>query len=252
MSTRQYKMRQMQDAASVNLVALTLQACTGLGVITGMSDKGGSLVLVCWKSDSDKNVRNSIFEYVKAAELVRTEVADFSKVEGPARPRSYNVMVPMSHAGDIFHIAGNGAHVDVIADGYAEDQNADQSIHRLTCESKKPRIVASCGWQGSHPETPIFKIDVVRRTSLGVEYHPHEVPAHPGFGRCFMTHYTNGRGERAFFEKEPFLLPLDGDANAIAETLWDTLFAATKVSLAVKVIPKKGPPDVVIKNWHGD
>lgn len=239
----------MQKAASINLTALSLHVCTGFGIIAGMSDREGSLILICWKSDSNKNTQNSIFKYVETTELVRTEVADPPNGEGPKKCRNYNVMIPVSHAEDIFHIAGNEAHTDIIADGYAEDQNADRSIRRITCEPKKPRVVASCGWQKQHPDTPILKIDVVRRTPLGIEYHPHEVPANPGFGRCFVTHHTNEYGERVLFEKEPFLLPLDGDANAIATTLWETLSAAPKVSLAVKIISKVGPPNVAIMNW---
>lgn len=243
---KRFKMQQLQKAASMNLAALTTHACTGFGVIVGKCDNGENLVLACWDTESDQDGRNSIFEYSETTGLVRKEVANFSEVKGPARPRSYNVMIPVSHARNIFHIGGNGAHTTLIADGYAEDRDIDWSIRGL----KKPCVVASCGWQEQHPNTPILKIDVVRRTQLGIEYHPHEVSAKPGLGRCFVTHLTNEHGERVLFEGEPFLVPLDGDANMIADTLWETLSAATKVSLAVKVVSKAESPDTAIRNWR--
>ena len=65
-----------------------------------------------------------------------------------------------------------------------------------------------------------------------------------------MTTYRGDGDPLPSFRGEPYLVPLDGDAQKIADTFWETLNADNKVSLVAKSIPRNGPPKIVIRNKY--
>lgn len=70
-----------------------------------------------------------------------------------------------------------------------------------------------------------------------------------GFGHCLTTYRGDGNPLPPF-RGEPYLVPLDGNAQNIADTFWKTLNPDNKVSLAVKSISRNGPPEIVIRNKY--
>lgn len=78
-------------------------------------------------------------------------------------------------------------------------------------------------------------------------YRPHLVPGF-GFG---LTTYNGDGNPLPPFTGDPLILPVGGTIWQICNDYWQTLDAANRVALAIKVIPLDGSPSLVlIKNQY--
>ena len=70
----------------------------------------------------------------------------------------------------------------------------------------------------------------------------------PGFGFCLTTYLSDG-DPLPSFRGDPLLMPLHGDIDVIADTYWQALNEANRVSLAVKSIDfRTAESDIFIIN----
>ena len=74
------------------------------------------------------------------------------------------------------------------------------------------------------------------------------VPPPPGLGLGITTYKEDG-DPLPPFSGEPLWLPLEGDAERLADHYWKSLDADNRVALAVKRIPAQdGVPEIVLRN----
>ena len=149
-------------------------------------------------------------------------------------------MNEVRHAGMTYHVAGNGNHVQAIAEAYAEDRGLPGSLERIVFDARMPsvpRIVTSCRWEH---ERPIMKAGALVKSPLGEVYElmfRQFNGLSPGFGYCIMT-YAAGEGVESF-DYTPHLVSLYGPARTVA-SFEDRMSRSRIASLAMKFIPKSG------------
>ncbi|MCX7015615.1 MAG: inosine monophosphate cyclohydrolase, partial [Candidatus Sumerlaeota bacterium] len=113
-----------------------------------------------------------------------------------------------------------------------------------------PRISGLCALRRG---APMAVLSVLKRSVFGDGCDRHYFRFDSfgrGFGHCVTTYLGDGNPLPAF-RGEPYLLPLSGQPDQIAQTLWQALNAENRVSLAVKSIGlTHGRSSLVIVNQY--
>jgi len=234
-------------------IRLLLRPNPGDGFIVGLDETGENLVVVCWIIGVDPKTRNRVFGYESGR--IFTDVADSSKPVDQSL--LYNVMhefVGLDFTSGVVMVCvvGNGDQTDkVIADcskhSFFEIMNSCTYKPDLT---NTLRITAVSSWFEGEPyrQMSILRKSVWSDKCNRNLYEINDVGK--GFGYCLTTFSGGGFGTQPPFGGEPYLLPLEGGINDIAEEYWEMLDSENKVALAVKFIPRD-PDDVIsfrIKN----
>ena len=91
----------------------------------------------------------------------------------------------------------------------------------------------------------ITKRDFSAEHSALFYYRYNEIP--PGYGYCVTTYMGDGSTLPAF-EGDPILLPLEGDAEQIANSYWQKLNPDNRISLFVRELESSGKDRLKIIN----
>ena len=222
----------MRDEANRNLEALRRNPYPGRGLIAGMDESGASLVQVYWIMGRSANSRNRVFE--SEGGRVWTAPADPSKVKDPSLI-IYNAMNELRG----LYVATNGDQTDTIVEAAlaGADWRAalDTRVYEPDAPNFTPRIAAVCSLrQGVH----VAELAVLKKSAFGDGCDRHTFRLErfgQGFGHCVTTYMGDG-DPLPSFRGEPYVLPLPGGIDAVAETIWNALNEENRVSLAVKFI----------------
>ena len=242
-------MSDMHDLAQQNLKdRVRSNPYPGRGLVLGLEDSSDHMVQVYWIMGRSPNSRNRVF--CTDGGSVWTEAADPSKVEDPSLI-IYNAMRELSGA----YIVTNGDQTDTIYQTLAHGGTFEQALSTRNHEPDPPNCTPRIsGLFDLRSGTPIAKLSVLKASCFGPEsslraYYQLDKFS-PGLGHCVTTYMGDG-DPLPPFEGEPYVLPLTGDAEAIADSLWDALDNDNKVSLAVKTIaPLSGTPRIVLRNKY--
>jgi len=157
-----------------------------------------------------------------------------------------NVMQEESIDGLRVCVVGNDLQTDHVADEFFATEDVYTAINLSGSFSDgelnlTPRITAVSYW--SKFGVPCAKMSLLRKLPSSTLccrnlYELNRLDA--GLGHCITTYEGDG-APLPTFHGEPRLVPLYGDVDQIADTFWDALNADSRVSLAVKVIPQRGP-----------
>lgn len=235
-----------------NVLSLEGSPYPGRGMIVGYWN--GLLVQVYWIMGRSFNSRNRVFVLGEDGVLF-VEAADPSKVEDP-RLIIYTAMREEMINNVRYCVVSNGSQTDVVADGIAEDHSMQASlknknvIYEPDSPNFTPRITAMCHFEHGKP---IIEMSLLRKSPFSDECCRHLFEINgigSGFGHCLTTYRGDNGDPLLPFRGEPYLLPLAGDANAIADFYWKKLNADNKVALAVKFIPEIGRSHTVIRNKY--
>jgi len=222
----------MPPTATENLEALRSNRYPGRGVCIGLDGTGRRLFQVYWIMGRSANSRNRVF--VAEGTGLRTEPADASKVEDPSLI-IYNAMREI----DGSFIVTNGNQTDTIYEALADGSTFVQALETRDYEPDAPnftpRISGLSLVDGEHVCT---YFSVLKKSPFGQgccreTFQYETLPAGTGYT---VTTYTGDGSPLPSFEGEPYLLPLEGGPSKAAETLWDSLDAENRVSLAAKSI----------------
>ncbi len=229
--------------AQANLQRLAAHPYPGRGIVLGQST-AGFLVQVYWLMGRSDQSRNRILK--EAGGMVRTEPVDPAKVADPSLI-IYNALGGYRHC----HVVSNGDHTDsflqVIKAGrdfrnalWGQDYEPDPPHHT-------PRIVGviEAGRDGAEAWLGIVKANPADGSSMRFSYDYEELSAGLGWG--IMTYAGTG-DVLPSFAGEPWVLPIEGEEQAIAERYWNALNAEHRVALAVKRINPDGTARVTIIN----
>ena len=219
----------------------------GRGLVLGMDDTGRRLVQVYWIMGRSENSRNRIFAH--DGRRVWTEAADPAKCKDPSLI-IYNAADELAGV----YVVTNGDQTDTIVRAMAHGGSFGHALatreHEPDAPNFTPRI---SGLFDLRSGRPIGRISVLRRSAVGAgtdrAVWSYETWA-PGLGFCVTTYRGDGNPLPSF-EGDPYLLPLAGDAAAIAKNLWDALNADNRVSLFVKTVdPAARASEVAVVNRY--
>lgn len=235
-------MKRLKLFADANLLALSENPYPGRGIIVGLDETGKSLAQVYWIMGRSENSRSRVFG-CEGGRLF-TE---------PTNPKSVKDITLT-----IYNAMRTARDCAVVSNGHQTDDVAEKGMGLLRHYSYEPdspnftpRITACSYW---NREQKVWRtvMSILRRSPWGdaCDRHLYEFgDIGPGFGYCMTTYEGDGNPLPAF-QGEPYLLPLRGDAPAMAAELWGALNADNRVSLAVKFIPKDGPSHITFINKY--
>lgn len=219
--------------ANNNLNDLRKNPYPGRGIIVGMDETGEYLVQVYWIMGRSENSRNRIF-VVEEGGVLKTAPFDPAKVKDPSLI-IYTAMAEDDAEDDYRYAVSNGH----------QTMDALKGLRYLTggwqyepdIPNFTPRISGLIAFDAPFGiQTAEFSLLKKSPFSHCCESYLYKLDiSAPGLGYCITTY--DGDGEPLpSFTGDPYLLPLVGDINAIAQTIWDALNGENRVSLAVKFI----------------
>jgi hypothetical protein len=256
--------------AEDNLLKLRNNIYPGRGIIGGVHESGDAIIHADWLMGRSKGSRNRAYAeqggrvYTTAANPF--DVSDSSLLYYNAmRERHLTYFRGNSEFCDLpgipgygsatFHILSNGDQTDTVHTHYSKSPGPLRDAFRSALQQSTyepddactPRITAVSAWIEG---TPRIEFSILRKSvwSDACErdfYDRSDVGA--GFGYCLTTYQGDGNPPPSY-RGEPFLLPLRGDIEQVAVSLWHSLNPENRVAVAVKFIPKKGTAVVRIIN----
>ena len=229
----------MTDRAWGNLDALAQNTYPGRGLAVGMDETEQFLVQAYWIMGRSPNSRNRVFKSDKDKPgRLFTEPANPAKVQD-ASLIIYNAMMDDPKVG-IF-VVSNGHQTDSVFDGLMRRYSFKEALtgqkYEPDAPNFTPRITAASYLKN---QLMTAEISIIKKAPFDETCQRHFFSyehLEPGIGLCLHTYSGDGEPLPSF-NGEPFALPFEGDAEQIAETIWDDLDRDNRVSLAVKTIAR--------------
>ena len=208
-------------------------AYPGRGIVIGRSADGKNAVIAYFIMGRSVNSRNRIF--VTEGEGIRTQAFDPSKLSDPSLVIYAPVRVLKNDT-----IVTNGDQTDTVYQGLEAGQTFEQSLKTREYEpdgpNYTPRIsgVVHCKENCFDYEMSILKSNDGDPSCCNRYTFSYDNPA-PGQGRFIHTYMHDGDPLPSFLG-EPKAVVLEGDIDAFAGMLWESLNEENKVSLFVRYI----------------
>ena len=217
-------------------------AYPGRGIVIGHNEEN-SWIVIYWIMGRSSNSRNRVFTHENG--ILRTEAAYPTPLEDPSLI-IYNVMRDV----DERILVTNGSHTDTICDGLAQDESFYTSLHSKKHEPDAPNYTTRISGI-IEPTTSSMALSRITKSDFSAEHSTHfyyrynEIP--PGYGYCLTTYMGDGNPLPAF-EGDPILVPLEGDAERIANFYWQKLNQDNRISLFVRELESSGENRLKIIN----
>lgn len=233
---------ELKTRAKGNLLALSQNSYPGRGLIVGMDETGKYLIQVYWIMGRSENSRNRVF-VIEDGGILKTAPFDPAKVKDP----SLIIYTAMAQKRGRYAVSNGHQTLDILS-----VKSLNSSLEGWKYEpdhpNYTPRISAVI-----YSHLRIVELSILKKSPLDDEcdrYLYSRAINEPGFGYCITTY--NGDGDPLpSFTGDPYLLPLAGDIQNVAQTIWDSLNKDNKVSLAVKFIELNGREILMTKrNLH--
>ena len=214
----------------------------GRGIVLGRNEEN-SWIVIYWIMGRSSNSRNRIFTHVNG--ILCTEAADPSLLEDPSLI-IYNVMRDV----DQRIVVTNGSHTDTICDGLAQGESFYTALYSEKHEPDAPNYTTRISGI-IEPTTSSMALSRITKSDFSAEHSTHfyyrytEIP--PGYGYCLTTYMGDGNPLPAF-EGDPILVPLEGDAERIANFYWQKLNQDNRISLFVRELEGSGENRLKIIN----
>lgn len=217
--------------AQTNLLALKQNPYPGRGLVVGLDSSFQYLIQAYWIMGRSKNSRNRIF-VAESDGLLKTAPADPKSVEDP----SLIIYTAMAEDFCNRYAVSNGHQtldaLDPNGLSYLENWQYEPDAPHYT-----PRISAVIDFL-TWPACA--EISILRKSPFTARCERSFFTldlASSGRGYCITTYSGDGNPLPAF-RGEPYLLPLKGNIDQVAQNLWESLNEKNRVSLAVKFIDR--------------
>ncbi len=236
----------VMEMAEVNLEALKMNPYPGRGILIGPDETGKHLFQIYWLMGRGIDSRNRIFVDEGGGRL-RTELADQSRRPADTSLIIYRAMAEQEKV----YVVSNGHQTDNILRAAFLTYDHFEAIKKWDYEpdppNNTPRISASFTLPGHNLDISIVKkVPFNGPGSFRQVFNVQQF--FPGIGFCITT-YSGDGNPLPSFSGEPYLLPLRGTAENVAEEIWQTLNPENRVALAVKSIDlKNGQSFILIIN----
>ncbi len=214
----------------------------GRGIVLGRNQEH-SWIIIYWILGRSSKSRNRIFTHKNG--ILRTETVNSSKVEDS----SLIIYNAMRDLGDCV-IVSNGKHTDRIFKGLVDGKSFYSSLHPERYEPDDPNYTPRISGiiqrkEGSITLSIISRSDIFFGHSEHRFYHCNEISS--GYGYCLTT-YMNDGNPLPSYKGDPLMLPLQGDAEQLANFYWEGLNLENRISLAVRELTKTGEDRLKIIN----
>lgn len=224
-----------RKTAENNLLALKENPYPGRGIIAGMDETGEYLVQVYWIMGRSENSRNRIFVCEKGG-ILKTAAADLKKIKDP----SLIIYTAMAENRDQYAVSNGEQTMDAVLNKEGLGKAMMRWEYEPDAPNFTPRITAIFDLSRGCPlaEMSILKKSPINSQSDEYFYRLPLSMSSAGLGYCITT-YSGDGDPLPPFQGDPYLLPLIGDIENVAQTIWDTLNKDNRVSLAVKFIRQR-------------
>ena len=214
----------------------------GRGIVIGRNQKN-SWMVIYWIMGRSSNSRNRIFRHENG--ILHTKAADPSLVEDPSLI-IYNAMRDV----DDCVVVTNGSQTDTICKCFMQGESFYDSLHKEKHEPDAPNFTPRISGMIEQKKlsvtlSKISKSDFSDEHSVYHFYCYNEIKS--GVGFCLTTYMGDGNPLPSF-KGDPILLPLEGDAEQIAEKYWEVLNQDNRISLAVRELTVSGKDSLKIIN----
>ena len=198
----------------------------GRGIVLGQNHDG-VWIAIYWIMGRSDNSRNRIFTHKD--NVLSTEAANPSLVKDPSLI-IYNAMRGIGHN----IIVSNGSQTDVIYDKLMLGSSFLASLEHEKYEPDAPNYTPRISGYIDRNVNSI-SLSIIKRNHTGnTDYHFYRYSNIPlGVGYCITT-YTSDGDPLPSFQGEPILLPLNGNADEIADTYWNELDKDNRISLGLR------------------
>ncbi len=218
----------------------------GRGIIIGKNE-AKQWIQVYWIMGRSENSRNRVF--VVEDGLLKTHPADPAKVQDPSNI-IYNAMRERQGK----WIVSNGDQTDTIYQAIGKGLSFEQALASRNHEPDEPNWTPRISGlvDLSQNDEPAW-LSIIKASPFSTEYSEHQCFRYtfvqPGYGYTITTYREDGNPIPAF-EGTPYIVPLDGQAQDIADFYWQILDDDNKISLAVRQISADGKANIVILNKY--
>lgn len=256
-------MSALQQLAAENLRRLSDNPYPGRGIVLGTNADGDKLIQVYWIMGRSPNSRNRIFEVQEETSLW-TAPADEEKVEDPSLI-IYRAMAEDRESG--LYVVSNGHQTDAffLVRGEAIPYSGfDQALARWKYEPDHPNytpritgltLIGECMdvlWEAGQ-RLILSRRSIFDDTCDEFRFdYSHQEGAN-GFGHCLTTYAGDAAPGEPLppFQGEPYIVPLNGASEEIADQFWAALNPDNRISLAVKTIdPLEGTSAITVRNAY--
>ena len=217
-------------------------AYPGRGIVLGRNHEN-SWIVIYWIMGRSSNSRNRIFTHENG--ILRTEAADSSMVEDPSLI-IYNVMRDL----DDCIVVSNGKHTDTICKGLEDGKSFYTALNSEKHEPDPPNYTPRISGIIQREEGSMV-LSIISKSVFSIEQSEHRFFRYtdiaPGYGYCLTTYMSDGN-PRLFFKGDPLMLPLQGNAEKIANFYWQELNQDNRISLAVRELTQTGEDRLKIIN----
>ena len=198
----------------------------GRGIVLGQNHDG-VWIAIYWIMGRSDNSRNRIFTHKD--NVLSTEAANPSLVKDPSLI-IYNAMRGIGHN----IIVSNGSQTDVIYDKLMLGSSFLASLEHEKYEPDAPNYTPRISGYIDRNVGSV-SLSIIKRNHTGnTDYHFYRYSNIPlGIGYCITT-YTSDGDPLPSFQGEPILLPLNGNADEIADTYWNELDKDNRISLGLR------------------
>ncbi|MBF0279530.1 MAG: inosine monophosphate cyclohydrolase [SAR324 cluster bacterium] len=220
----------------------------GRGIVIGQSTTN-QWVQVYWIMGRSENSRNRIF--TSDAHVLRTEAADPTQVEDPSLI-IYRAMQETKNC----YIVTNGSQTDVICQGLDQGQTFETALLSQAHEPDDPNFTPRIsGCTDLRNDEISVKISLIKASPFDSNrsehhfFHYHAINA--GYGYAITTYQADGNPLPSFVGS-PFITPLQGSPQQIADDYWQALNEENRISLAVKTIDPQSRMSTIqiINKYH--
>ena len=216
----------------------------GRGIVLGRNHEN-SWIVIYWIMGRSSNSRNRVFTQKNT--ILQTQVADWSIVEDTSLI-IYNVMRDLGSC----IVVSNGKHTDTICKGLEDGKcfytALNSEKHELDPPNYTPRIAGII-----QREEGSISLSIISKSYFSDEQSEHCfyrcTDIVPGYGFCLTTYLGDGNPLPSF-KGDPLMLPLQGDAEQIANFYWQELNQDNRISLAVSELTQTGEDRLEIINCN--
>ncbi len=222
--------------AEENLQKLKNNRYPGRGIIFGASENNEKMLMVYWLMGRSENSRNRIF--VKEAEGIRTEAKDPAKLTDPSLIiywpyRSFNTV----------HMVTNGDQTDTVHTMMQAGAAFDEALCSRTFEPDPPNFTPRIsGFFDSSSETGSYTLSILKSQDGQAEHcvrcFYHFEASIAAIGHCIHTYAGDGNPIPSF-SGEPYLMPMEGSLEDIANSYWRALDKENRVALFAQEVDRR-------------
>ncbi len=189
------------------------------------------------------NSRNRIFTHKKA--ILQTQAADCSIVEDSSLI-IYNAMRDLDNC----IVVSNGKQTDTICDELEDGKSFYTALRSEKHEPDHPNYTPRISGIIKRLEGSM-SLSIISKSDFSVEHSEFRLYSYtdiaPGYGYCITT-YMSDSNPLLSFKGNPLIVPLQGNAEQIANYYWLGLNQDNRISLAVREISQTGEDRLKIIN----